>query len=326
MLIFYQRIHFSRSTIIPCNLTKIHNFMFTGEPTLYTIGCDNPAIFLTEQFWKLQPPLPPLTSCFTAIKHNVSIHVDITFIQISCFWQSTVVTEESSDSRTQQNFVRQTTRAKRNISISHSHTSSSNPIQQRMDNNMGMDTSIVGLYSWLLGGQCWGRVWLGIQICGCQNSTSSKEKQTEEKIRKLVDSPKTLSGTQIIERLRATTTQPPFGVKFSSMSESSQTSQADLCRVKRCSCVVFFPHSREKRLDKQAWCSVSHFSSLLKKCWIWIHEIWTLCATRQQSCYDSFNIIRGHKGRVGVGVDFRACLSSPFSVLLGKTTQEHLLT
>ena len=44
----------------------------------------------------------------------------------------------------------------------------------------------------------------------------------------------------------------PIRVKFSSMSESIQTSQADLCDVKRCSCVVFFPKSTEKRLDKQA--------------------------------------------------------------------------
>ena len=36
------------------------------------------------------------------------------------------------------------------------------------------------------------------------------------------------------------------------MSESTQTSQADLCYTKRCSCVVFFPKSREKRLDQQA--------------------------------------------------------------------------
>ena len=43
----------------------------------------------------------------------------------------------------------------------------------------------------------------------------------------------------LIEWLRATITVVPFRVKFSSMSESTQTSQADLCHVKRCSCVVF---------------------------------------------------------------------------------------
>ena len=42
-----------------------------------------------------------------------------------------------------------------------------------------------------------------------------------------------------IEWLRATIALVPFRVKFSSTSESTQTSQADLCNVKRCSCVVF---------------------------------------------------------------------------------------
>ena len=41
-------------------------------------------------------------------------------------------------------------------------------------------------------------------------------------------------------------------LKFSSMSESTQTLQADMFDVKRCSCVVFFPKTTEKRLDKQA--------------------------------------------------------------------------
>ena len=41
------------------------------------------------------------------------------------------------------------------------------------------------------------------------------------------------------EWLRATIALVPFRVKFSSMSESTQTLQADLCYVKRCSCVVF---------------------------------------------------------------------------------------
>ena len=41
-----------------------------------------------------------------------------------------------------------------------------------------------------------------------------------------------------------------FGAEFSNMSGSTQTSQADLCYVKRCYCVlVFFPASREKRPD-----------------------------------------------------------------------------
>ena len=43
------------------------------------------------------------------------------------------------------------------------------------------------------------------------------------------------------------------------MSQSTQTSQADLCYVKRCSCVVvFFTKSTEKRLDKQARKSTPH--------------------------------------------------------------------
>ena len=44
-----------------------------------------------------------------------------------------------------------------------------------------------------------------------------------------------------IEWLRATITKPPFRVKFSNMSESSKTSQADLCYVKRPRYCVFFP-------------------------------------------------------------------------------------
>ena len=39
---------------------------------------------------------------------------------------------------------------------------------------------------------------------------------------------------------------------MSCMSESTQTSQADLCDVKRCSLKPFFPKTTEKRLDKQA--------------------------------------------------------------------------
>ena len=51
--------------------------------------------------------------------------------------------------------------------------------------------------------------------------------------------------------LRATIALVPFRVKLSSMSESTQTSQADLC-----SCVVFFPKTMEKGLDKQAQKSI----------------------------------------------------------------------
>ena len=40
----------------------------------------------------------------------------------------------------------------------------------------------------------------------------------------------------------------PFRVKFSSMSESTQTLQANLCYVKRCSCVVFSLKARRKDL------------------------------------------------------------------------------
>ena len=51
-----------------------------------------------------------------------------------------------------------------------------------------------------------------------------------------------------IEWLWATIALVPFWVKFSSMSESTQTSQADLCYVKRCSCVFFFLKARRKDL------------------------------------------------------------------------------
>ena len=49
----------------------------------------------------------------------------------------------------------------------------------------------------------------------------------------------------IIECLRATIALVPLRVKFSSMSES-KTSQADLCYVKRCSCVVFSLKAQRK--------------------------------------------------------------------------------
>ena len=54
-----------------------------------------------------------------------------------------------------------------------------------------------------------------------------------------------------IERLRATIALVPFRMKFSSMSESTQTSQADLCDVKRCSCVVFSLKAGRKDLTNR---------------------------------------------------------------------------
>ena len=59
------------------------------------------------------------------------------------------------------------------------------------------------------------------------------------------------------------------------MSESTQTSRADLCDLKRYTCVVF-PKSRKKRLDKHAWSSLFptppppplNCSFPPEKCWI----------------------------------------------------------
>ena len=55
----------------------------------------------------------------------------------------------------------------------------------------------------------------------------------------------------IIEWLRATIALVPFRMKFSSMSESTQTSQADLCDVKRCSCVFFSVKAGRKDLTNR---------------------------------------------------------------------------
>ena len=54
-----------------------------------------------------------------------------------------------------------------------------------------------------------------------------------------------------IDWLQATIALVPFQVKFSSMSESSQTLQADLCYVKRCSCVVFSLKAGRKDLTNR---------------------------------------------------------------------------
>ena len=54
-----------------------------------------------------------------------------------------------------------------------------------------------------------------------------------------------------IERLRASIALVPFRVKFSSMSESTQTSQDDLCDAKRCSCVVFSLKAGRKDLTNR---------------------------------------------------------------------------
>ena len=54
-----------------------------------------------------------------------------------------------------------------------------------------------------------------------------------------------------IEWLRARTTQPPFRLKFSGMSESTKL-RKPTCVMWKDVPVLFFPKSRKKRLDKQA--------------------------------------------------------------------------
>ena len=75
------------------------------------------------------------------------------------------------------------------------------------------------------------------------------------------------------------------------MSESTQTSRAYLCDLKRIVPVLFFAKSRKERLDKQAWGSLTpshptpppNCSFPPEKCCIWIHEI------RETPCYTAKN-------------------------------------
>ena len=93
------------------------------------------------------------------------------------------------------------------------------------------------------------------------------------------------------------------------MSESTQTLQADLWCEKMFLCCfslrawrkdltnmpkVLFPHPPPPPNP--------HCSSLLKKCWVCIHEIWTPCATRQKTANIPLTSFGGTDGReVGVG-------------------------
>ena len=62
-----------------------------------------------------------------------------------------------------------------------------------------------------------------------------------------------------------------------------------------------------------------------EKCWIWIHEIWKPRATWQNLLRFFWHHSVAQRER-GVGVDFCACLSSLFSLVLGQKQQEHLFT
>ena len=67
---------------------------------------------------------------------------------------------------------------------------------------------------------------------------------------------------------------------------------------------------------------------LLKTCWIWIHEIWTPRATRLKTAKILLTSFGGTEGEGGGGVvDFCPCLSSIFSMVLGKNntgTSSHI--
>ena len=77
--------------------------------------------------------------------------------------------------------------------------------------------------------------------------------------------------------------------------------------------LFFFPKSRKKRLDKQAWSSLSipppppNCSFPPEKCWIWIHEIW------ETPRYTAKN------SGVGGKRELWACLSRLSFLLLGKS-------
>ena len=82
--------------------------------------------------------------------------------------------------------------------------------------------------------------------------------------------------------------------------ESTQTSQADLCYVKRSSC-VFSLQSREKRLDPHAQSS-------------W-NSVGFGCATYEHPVLNGKKLLSfwGHREwKRGEGVDFHACVSSLF--------------
>ena len=87
----------------------------------------------------------------------------------------------------------------------------------------------------------------------------------------------------------------------------------------------FFFESREKRLHKQAYSSLSPSPphppcpSLLKRCRIWIHEIWTPWAARQNPAKILLTSFGGTNGR-GVGVDVCAvCLETITAIAVSPT-------
>ena len=72
--------------------------------------------------------------------------------------------------------------------------------------------------------------------------------------------------------------------------------------MKRYSCVVFSLKAGRKDLKNIHFPPPTppppptHCSSLLKKCWIWIHEIWTPCAGRQKTAKILLNHLGAYSG------------------------------
>ena len=137
--------------------------------------------------------------------------------------------------------------------------------------------------------------------------------------------------SRVIEWLRAKTTKPPFRVKFSSLSESTQTSQAD-CVMWKDVPVLFFPSKQGEKTWQTGlkFCPPPppppHCSSLLTKCWIWTHEIWTLCARWQKTAKTLLTSFGGTEGGGGWGLTFVPVCQVFSRCFQGKTTQEHLFT
>ena len=105
----------------------------------------------------------------------------------------------------------------------------------------------------------------------------------------------------------------PFRLKFSSMSESTQTSQADLCYLKTCSRFLFvclFVCAGRKDKHRPTVLPLPpppHCSSLLKKkVNLDTRDMDTLCYTANVLRF--FNIIQEHRGRGGWGVGRLSCL------------------
>ena len=67
-------------------------------------------------------------------------------------------------------------------------------------------------------------------------------------------------------------------------------------------------------------------SSLLKKWWIWIHEIWTPCATWQQTAKILLTSFGGTEGEGGGGGRLLCLFVKSFLNGCRETTQEHLFT